>query len=123
MIPPPPKLTRTDTLFPYTTLVLSEVDTIENRKAMLEELMPEARIAVAHGQLHERDLEKIMRDFVAQRYNILLCTTIIETGIDVPTANTIIMHRRSEEHKYALKSLMRTSYDVICMKNKKKKTN
>lgn len=71
----------------------NEVDTIENRKAMLEELMPEARIAVAHGQLHERDLEKIMRDFVAQRYNILLCTTIIETGIDVPTANTIIMHR------------------------------
>ncbi|WP_353156421.1 transcription-repair coupling factor [Herminiimonas fonticola] len=71
----------------------NEVETIENRKAMLEELMPEARIGVAHGQLHERDLEKIMRDFVAQRFNILLCTTIIETGIDVPTANTIIMHR------------------------------
>jgi transcription-repair coupling factor (superfamily II helicase) len=61
--------------------------------AMLTELLPEARIAVAHGQMHERDLEKVMRDFVAQRYNILLCTTIIETGIDVPTANTIIMHR------------------------------
>ena len=43
--------------------------------------------------MHERDLEKVMRDFVAQRYNILLCTTIIETGIDVPTANTILMHR------------------------------
>ncbi|HJW53722.1 MAG TPA: transcription-repair coupling factor, partial [Burkholderiaceae bacterium] len=71
----------------------NEVDTIENRKAMLEELLPEARIAVAHGQMHERDLEKVMRDFVAQRFNILLCTTIIETGIDVPTANTIIMHR------------------------------
>lgn len=71
----------------------NEVETIENRKAMLEELMPEARIGVAHGQLHERDLERIMRDFVAQRFNILLCTTIIETGIDVPTANTIIMHR------------------------------
>ncbi|HCE07721.1 MAG TPA: transcription-repair coupling factor, partial [Oxalobacteraceae bacterium] len=54
---------------------------------------PEARIAVAHGQMHERDLEKVMRDFVAQRFNILLCTTIIETGIDVPTANTIVMHR------------------------------
>ncbi|HTH44297.1 MAG TPA: TRCF domain-containing protein, partial [Oxalicibacterium sp.] len=64
-----------------------------NRKAMLEALLPEARIAVAHGQLHERDLEKVMRDFVAQRFNILLCTTIIETGIDVPSANTIIMHR------------------------------
>ncbi len=71
----------------------NEVETIQNRKAMLEELLPEARIAVAHGQMHERELEKVMRDFVAQRFNILLCTTIIETGIDVPTANTIIMHR------------------------------
>lgn len=71
----------------------NEVETIENRKATLEALMPEARVGVAHGQLHERDLEKVMRDFVAQRFNILLCTTIIETGIDVPTANTIIMHR------------------------------
>ncbi|MET3119224.1 transcription-repair coupling factor (superfamily II helicase) [Undibacterium sp. GrIS 1.8] len=71
----------------------NEVDTIQNRKAMLEALIPEARVVVAHGQMHERDLEKVMRDFVAQRHNILLCTTIIETGIDVPTANTIIMHR------------------------------
>jgi transcription-repair coupling factor (superfamily II helicase) len=71
----------------------NEVETIENRLAMLRELLPEARIGVAHGQMHERDLEKVMRDFVAQRYNILLCTTIIETGIDVPSANTIIMHR------------------------------
>ncbi len=71
----------------------NEVETIQNRRAMLEALLPEARIAVAHGQMHERDLEKVMRDFVAQRFNILLCTTIIETGIDVPTANTIVMHR------------------------------
>jgi len=71
----------------------NEVDTIENRRTMLQELLPEARIGVAHGQMHERDLEKVMRDFVQQRFNILLCTTIIETGIDVPTANTIIMHR------------------------------
>ncbi|MBB5393637.1 MULTISPECIES: transcription-repair coupling factor [unclassified Herbaspirillum] len=71
----------------------NEVETIGNRRAMLEALLPEARIGVAHGQMHERDLEKVMRDFVAQRFNILLCTTIIETGIDVPTANTIIMHR------------------------------
>jgi transcription-repair coupling factor (superfamily II helicase) len=71
----------------------NEVETIQNRRAMLEALLPEARIAVAHGQMHERDLEKVMRDFVAQRHNILLCTTIIETGIDVPTANTIVMHR------------------------------
>ncbi|GAC1420994.1 MAG: transcription-repair coupling factor [Burkholderiaceae bacterium] len=71
----------------------NEVDTIVNRQEMLEALLPEARIAIAHGQMHERDLERVMRDFVAQRFNILLCTTIIETGIDVPTANTIIMHR------------------------------
>lgn len=71
----------------------NEVETIENRKAMLEALLPEARIGVGHGQMNERELEKVMRDFVAQRYNILLCTTIIETGIDVPSANTIIMHR------------------------------
>ena len=71
----------------------NEVETIENRKIMLETLIPEARIGVAHGQMHERDLERVMKDFVAHRYNILLCTTIIETGIDVPNANTMIMHR------------------------------
>ena len=71
----------------------NEVDTIENRRAKLEELLPEARIAVAHGQMPERQLESVMRDFVAQRYNLLLCSTIIETGIDVPTANTIVMSR------------------------------
>lgn len=71
----------------------NEVETIENRRIMLETLLPEARIGVAHGQMHERELEKVMRDFVAHRYNILLCTTIIETGIDVPNANTMIMHR------------------------------
>ncbi|WP_270174063.1 transcription-repair coupling factor [Diaphorobacter sp. ED-3] len=71
----------------------NEVETIENRRQKLEEILPEARIAVAHGQMPERELERVMRDFVAQRYNILLCSTIIETGIDVPTANTIIISR------------------------------
>ncbi|WP_114636872.1 transcription-repair coupling factor [Polynucleobacter necessarius] len=71
----------------------NEVETIENRKHALQELIPEARISVVHGQMHERELESVMREFVTQRTNILLCTTIIETGIDVPTANTIIMHR------------------------------
>ncbi|NUC44639.1 transcription-repair coupling factor, partial [Escherichia coli] len=71
----------------------NEVETIENKRAKLEELIPEARVVVAHGQMHERELERVMRDFVAQRANILLCTTIIETGIDVPTANTILIHR------------------------------
>jgi len=71
----------------------NEVETIQNRKERLQELIPEARIAVAHGQMPERELEKVMRDFVAQRFNILLCSTIIETGIDVPSANTILMSR------------------------------
>jgi transcription-repair coupling factor (superfamily II helicase) len=71
----------------------NEVETIENRRQKLEEILPEARIAIAHGQMPERELEKVMRDFVAQRYNILLCSTIIETGIDVPTANTIVISR------------------------------
>jgi transcription-repair coupling factor (superfamily II helicase) len=71
----------------------NEVETIENRRSKLEELIPEARIAVAHGQMPERELEKVMRDFVAQRHNVLLCSTIIETGIDVPSANTIVISR------------------------------
>ncbi|MCM5569128.1 transcription-repair coupling factor [Burkholderiaceae bacterium FT117] len=71
----------------------NEVETIENRRQRLAELVPEARIAVAHGQMPERELERVMRDFHQQRFNVLLCTTIIETGIDVPTANTIVMHR------------------------------
>ena len=71
----------------------NEVETIENRRQALEKLLPEARIAVAHGQMPERELERVMRDFVAQRFNLLLCSTIIETGIDVPTANTIVMAR------------------------------
>jgi transcription-repair coupling factor (superfamily II helicase) len=71
----------------------NEVETIQARHDKLAELLPEARIAVAHGQMPERELERVMRDFVAQRYNLLLCSTIIETGIDVPTANTIVMSR------------------------------
>jgi transcription-repair coupling factor (superfamily II helicase) len=71
----------------------NEVDTIENRRDKLAELIPEARIAIAHGQMPERELERVMRDFVAQRHNVLLCSTIIETGIDVPSANTIVITR------------------------------
>ena len=71
----------------------NEVDTIQNRREKLEVLLPEARIAVAHGQMPERELERVMKDFVAQRYNLLLCSTIIETGIDVASANTIVMAR------------------------------
>ena len=71
----------------------NEVETIQNQYDRLAKLLPEARIAVAHGQLPERELERVMRDFYHQRSNVLLCSTIIETGIDVPTANTILIHR------------------------------
>jgi len=71
----------------------NEVDTIQARRDKLAELLPEARIAIAHGQMPERELEHVMRDFVAQRHNLLLCSTIIETGIDVPSANTIVISR------------------------------
>ncbi|HEZ4086204.1 TPA: transcription-repair coupling factor [Neisseria meningitidis] len=71
----------------------NEVDTIENMRERLKTLLPEARIGVAHGQLRERELEQVMRDFLQQRFNVLLCSTIIETGIDIPNANTIIINR------------------------------
>jgi len=71
----------------------NDIDTIQHVHESLASLLPEARIRVAHGQMRERDLEHAMRDFYQQRFNVLLCTTIIESGIDVPTANTIIINR------------------------------
>jgi transcription-repair coupling factor (superfamily II helicase) len=71
----------------------NEVSSIESMRKKLETLVPEARIVVGHGQMHERELERVMRDFVSQRANLLLCTTIIETGIDNPHANTILINR------------------------------
>ncbi|HEX7249357.1 MAG TPA: transcription-repair coupling factor, partial [Burkholderiales bacterium] len=71
----------------------NDVDSIERMRERLEKLLPEARIAVAHGQMRERELERVMREFTAQRTNVLLCSTIIETGIDNPHANTIVIHR------------------------------
>lgn len=71
----------------------NEVSTIEKTAADLQELVPEARIRVAHGQMRERELESAMSDFYHKRHNILVCTTIIETGIDIPSANTIIIER------------------------------
>ncbi|MEM8491168.1 MAG: transcription-repair coupling factor [Pseudomonadota bacterium] len=71
----------------------NEVRTIEQRADELRELLPELSIAVAHGQMHETQLERVMSDFYHQRHHILLCTTIIETGIDIPNANTIIIDR------------------------------
>ncbi|MCW8839586.1 MAG: transcription-repair coupling factor [Gammaproteobacteria bacterium] len=71
----------------------NEVDTIEKISRDLEELLPEASIGVAHGQMPERELERVMSDFYHQRFNLLVCTTIIETGIDIPSANTIIINR------------------------------
>ncbi len=74
-------------------LLHNEVSTIEKTRQRVAELVPGARIEIAHGQMRERELERIMRDFYHQRFNILVCTTIIESGIDVPSANTIIINR------------------------------
>lgn len=71
----------------------NEVRTIERAAAEVERLLPEARVRVAHGQMPEKQLEAVMLDFYHRRFNVLVCTTIIETGIDVPTANTIIIER------------------------------
>ncbi len=71
----------------------NEVKTIDKMAREIAELVPEARIAVGHGQMRERQLEQVMSDFYHKRYNVLLCTTIIETGIDIPNANTIIIER------------------------------
>ncbi|GLQ90029.1 transcription-repair coupling factor [Dyella flagellata] len=71
----------------------NEVDSIERTAREVQELVPDARIGIAHGQMPERELEQVMADFHRQRFNVLVCTTIIETGIDIPTANTIIIDR------------------------------
>jgi transcription-repair coupling factor (superfamily II helicase) len=71
----------------------NQVESIERIVRELQELVPEARIRIAHGQMPERELEGVMADFHRQRFNVLVCTTIIETGIDIPTANTIIINR------------------------------
>ncbi|QND80455.1 transcription-repair coupling factor [Pseudoxanthomonas mexicana] len=71
----------------------NDVESIGRMQRELQELVPEARIGVAHGQMPERELEQVMLDFQKQRFNVLLCTTIIESGIDIPNANTIIMNR------------------------------
>ncbi len=73
--------------------VHNAVDSIEKRAAELRELIPEADIRVGHGQMREQDLERLMLDFYHRRFNLLVCTTIIESGIDVPTANTIVIDR------------------------------
>ena len=71
----------------------NDVATIEKQMHKLAELIPEANVQFAHGQMRERDLERVMSDFYHQRFNILVCTTIIETGIDIPSANTIILNK------------------------------
>ena len=71
----------------------NEVDSIEKMARELGELVPDARIRIAHGQMPERELEQTMLDFHRQRFNVLVCTTIIESGIDIPSANTIIVNR------------------------------
>lgn len=71
----------------------NEVATIEQRAEQLQKLVPEAKIEIGHGQMQERELQKVMRDFYHQRFNVLLCSTIIENGLDIPSANTVIIDR------------------------------
>ncbi|MBU6469868.1 MAG: DEAD/DEAH box helicase, partial [Gammaproteobacteria bacterium] len=73
--------------------VHNSVDTIERAAARLAKLVPDAEVRIAHGQMHERELEQVMLDFYHRRFNVLVCTTIIESGIDVPTANTMVIER------------------------------
>ncbi|HND13341.1 MAG TPA: transcription-repair coupling factor [Pseudomonadales bacterium] len=74
-------------------LLHNDVKTIERRAEEISQLIPGARVAVAHGQMRERDLERVMSDFYHKRFDVLCCTTIIETGIDIPSANTIVIER------------------------------
>ena len=71
----------------------NEVETIENMAQKVEALVPSARVEFAHGQMREKELERVMRDFYHRRFNVLVCTTIVESGIDVPSANTIVINR------------------------------
>lgn len=71
----------------------NEVKSIDRQAEDLQKIMPDIKIGIAHGQMRERDLEKIMQDFYHRRFHLLLCTTIIESGIDLPNANTIIIYR------------------------------
>jgi transcription-repair coupling factor (superfamily II helicase) len=73
--------------------VHNAIETIEKTAQAIRELVPEANVVVGHGQMRERELEQLMLDFYHRRFNVLVCTTIIESGIDVPTANTIIIDR------------------------------
>jgi len=71
----------------------NDIETIEKMAEEVENLVPQAKVRIGHGKMPERELEQVMQDFYHRRFNILVCTTIIETGIDVPTANTIIINR------------------------------
>ncbi len=85
----------------------NDVENIDKAAERLAELVPEARIAIGHGQMRERDLERVMNDFHHQRFNVLVCTTIIETGIDIPSANTIIIERAD---RFGLAQLHRAAW-------------
>ena len=82
--------------------VHNEVKTIEQTASWLAELLPEAKVNFAHGQMREKKLEYVMSDFYHQRFNVLVCSTIIENGIDIPTANTILI---SKADKFGLAQL------------------
>jgi transcription-repair coupling factor (superfamily II helicase) len=74
-------------------VLFNDVKKIDQMAQEIADLLPEAKVDIAHGQMHEKELEQVMQNFYHRRFNILVCTTIIETGIDIPTANTILIHR------------------------------
>ncbi len=86
----------------------NEVDTIDRAAEHIRKLVPEARVIVAHGQMRERELEQVMQQFYHKEYNVLVCSTIIETGIDVPNANTILIERADKLGLGAITSATRT---------------
>ena len=73
--------------------VYNRVDGVQEVADFVQRVLPHARIGIGHGQLPEKDLERVMMDFVHRRFDILLCTTIIESGLDIPSVNTIIIHQ------------------------------
>src|SRR3546814_4930626 len=99
----------------FVTPRIADIPEIEE---FLRETVPEVRYVVAHGQMSATEVEDRMSAFYDRKYEVLVSTTIVESGIDIPSANTLVIHR-SEEHTSELQSLMRISYAVFCLKKKK----
>src|SRR5690625_6944527 len=96
----------------------NRVDTIEKKAQEIAEIVEEARIAIAHGQMNETELENIMIAFLEGDYDVLVSTTIIETGVDIPNVNTLIVGKDRKSTRLN-SSHVAISYAVFCLKKKK----